>query len=116
MKITKWGIAKQAMKMGMFFSAAFAAVQGYKIWVYFQKFPEVYFEYKLGYSLPQEALIKIQMIQTGKSMVLLGLFFYILFEICSYLENKEKHWLWKLNNRFKLTNKLEKLGGKLKDD
>lgn len=114
--MTKWLLAKQSMKIGMFFSVVFAAIQGFKIWNYFKIYPTTEFTYTTFQSAPQELIIKTQMLQTGQSLVYLSLFFYVLFEICAAFEQKEKHWLIGFIKKHKLDKKLSKFSEGLEDE
>jgi len=113
--LTKWGFIKQAMKIGMFFSVVFSSIQAYKIWSLFQKYPQKMYQYSLGIQ-PSELTTKIQLLQTGKNLVYLTLFFYLLFEICSAMELKNKHWLLGRLNKSKAFKKLKNWGDTLEDD
>lgn len=113
-KVTKWGLVKQAMKAGMLFFVVFAAIQGYKIWVYFKRFPAREFIVQRGMSLPAEYTIKAQMLQTGKSFVLWALFFFVLFEIAAFMENREGHWAYLFVKRMKPVS--EKVSNFFEDD
>jgi len=105
MKRENWKIVKQMMKVGLFLCVVFSMVKGWDLYQYYQEFPQT--EYKsntFGISGnivldPQyniytpDFYIKIQMMNTIRSIVWFGLFFYVLFEITNYLEIREKHWV-----------------------
>lgn len=111
-----WKVIKHAMKIGFLFCLIFSIIQGYKIYKYFEIYPETEYIWHSYKNVPQEATIKIQMINSCKSFVWLGLMFYILFEICLFMQDRDKHWITYYNNKFKISDKFKKISDKLEDE
>jgi len=119
-----WKVIKNMMKIGMFFCVVFAMLKGWDYYLYQKENPETEYvmqelgidnngQFTQGKDFPEEYYIKVNMLNTIRSIVYLGLFFFVLFEICSFLEKPEEHWITQLKP---IAKKVEKWSKKIEED
>jgi hypothetical protein len=107
---------KNLMRVGFFLCIIFASIQGYKIYKYFELYPTTEYRWSAYVEPPDEFVVKAQMMNTAKSIVWVGLLFFVLFEVFSYYEKPDKHWVSYFNKKYRIKEKIEQMGDKFEQD
>lgn len=87
-----YNLGKKITKGLFFISVIISCILSYKVYDFYQKYPNTHFNWLKYESPPQEFLMKAHLISDAKNFIMISLLIYFVFEIFAFLYKPEDHF------------------------